>query len=456
MLFKLELFNDYKIDIVDKTFEGILVMKIIDKISEYSILLIGTYLPPEQSKWGRDASGFFTQIMTFIYQYAEFDGIYICGDVNSRLGNKQDFVPEIDISVKPRKIIDKTSNSHGTVLHEFLLDSKMCFANGRITPENDNYTYVATTGLSVVDYFMMPIDLLEQCVSFHVYTARSLINKFCNIRNMDIDIPGKIPDHSVLQLKIYTGYSTHAQNSESDINANESNEKQEGNDKEFLKRYYLRYNVRNIKNDFMQSEVCRQAILLNIDKILESRALQSDIDKMCDDFCNSYYDEMGKCFKIRNIYPQSKKRLKRSVKPFWNDNLQNLWKVLCKNENEFIKAKGNHRNLARHNFKTAQKEFDKMYRKNERAYQYQKQIEIEEINTNDPNKFWETLKNLGPRKRNVIPFEIYNEDGNLTSTHNEVLNKWKSDFDQLYSFNPESEEFDDDFYNWCIMNSEIN
>ncbi len=73
--------------------------------------------------------------------------------MNSRFGNKDDFVANID-QISKRKIIDFNINPHGEVFLDFLLESKMSVINSRVCPENDNFTCVHTTGSSVVDYNM--------------------------------------------------------------------------------------------------------------------------------------------------------------------------------------------------------------------------------------------------------------------------------------------------------------
>ncbi len=38
---------------------------------------------------------------------------------------------------------------------------------------------------------------------------------------------------------------------------------------------------------------------------------------------------------------------------------------------------------------------------------------IDNLSTSDPKKFWETLKNLGPRKATNIPLEVVDEEGRI-------------------------------------------
>ncbi len=111
-----------------------------------------------------------------IYKIAKYDAVYILGDVNSRIGDKIDFVSSID-HIKNRHVIDNTTNSYGEVFLDFLLESKMCVINGRICPENKLFTRVHTTCSSVVDYICIFHDNLDNCKYFNVHLMRSLLDK---------------------------------------------------------------------------------------------------------------------------------------------------------------------------------------------------------------------------------------------------------------------------------------
>ena len=60
---------------------------------------------------------------------------------------------------------------------------------------------------------------------------------------------------------------------------------------------------------------------------------------------------------------------------------------------------------------------------------------IEKLQTENPRVFWQQLRRLGPNKRNSIPMEIYNESNQIIYDTNLVLNKWKTDFENLYADN---------------------
>ncbi len=114
---------------------------------------------------------------------------------NSKMGNKQDAISEID-NVCERKAIDLGINRHGTVLNEFLLDGKLCTVNGRLCVENDNFTFIDPQGRSVVDYFIVPVENMGRCKSFSVNTARDMIDLNCNISEEVYNIPGIPVSHN--------------------------------------------------------------------------------------------------------------------------------------------------------------------------------------------------------------------------------------------------------------------
>ncbi len=137
-------------------------IKFIHKYSEYSLLLVAGYLPPEGSAWGRDAVGFYANVLRTVYLYnSECDAIYFSGDLNSRFGLDLDFLPGID-DICSRTIIDKSKNKHGVKLLNFLLKSKMIVYNARLTTQFDNCTFIdLAKGSSVVEYFIVLINVLN-------------------------------------------------------------------------------------------------------------------------------------------------------------------------------------------------------------------------------------------------------------------------------------------------------
>ncbi len=73
------------------------------------------------------------------------------------------------------------------------------------------------------------------------------------------------------------------------------------------------------------------------------------------------------------------------------------------------------------------------------------QDRIENICTENPTQFWNYVKKLGPQFNSKIPEEVYDEHGNIKTDLDEVLKKWKSDYENLYKTTDNN--FDDNFYN---------
>ena len=60
-------FNVSVFMVLDKYYDGILGISLISNETDYSIAIFSTYLPPQTSTRGRDATGFYTFIRRNIY-----------------------------------------------------------------------------------------------------------------------------------------------------------------------------------------------------------------------------------------------------------------------------------------------------------------------------------------------------------------------------------------------------
>ena len=112
ILVKDDIFNIFKVVITDKCYEGILCISLTHKHSDFDITVIVTYLPPENSVWGRDSSSFFSHLLSLVYSSVDSDIIVICGDFNARISNLDNYKPDID-DITRRISIDNVINEHG-------------------------------------------------------------------------------------------------------------------------------------------------------------------------------------------------------------------------------------------------------------------------------------------------------------------------------------------------------
>ena len=167
------------------------------------------------------------------------------------------------------------SNQHGVALVEFLLESKMCILNGRINPQNDDFTCVSTKGRSVVDYVIVPQSFLKKYIDFRVTLTNDVIereqlnNFLCN--------RCRVPDHSLLQTVIDIGVSR------------ELHLHQKCKEQSIPKRKFDR---KKIPSDFMSNENDRQTLLRLIESIEMCRKQQGEVDAVYDRLVGLLHDKM--------------------------------------------------------------------------------------------------------------------------------------------------------------------
>ncbi len=145
--------------------DGIIGLSFEHRKSDYCFVTFSCYLPPELSPWGGDASSFICHLLSQVYLCSEMDVIFICRDLNARIGGLNDFIPDID-RITHQTALDDQVNRHGETLLKVLKDSKMCVVCGRICPLDDNFTSVSSKGKALVDYIITPFDCLENCFVF--------------------------------------------------------------------------------------------------------------------------------------------------------------------------------------------------------------------------------------------------------------------------------------------------
>ena len=283
----------------------------------------------------------------------------------------------------------------------------------------------------------MPHDVIKDCMSFKVRTARSIIQ--------DGNLAGllgercKAPDHSALIVEFRTSH-IHTDNNETDSDNVCDNK---------------RYKLRSIPYDFMSSDISRLALQAVITKIESARETQSEIDNIYATLCDAIITEMDNCIPLCDTSKRTRKRHK-TQKPYWNDELMNLWSVMHAKEKIFLNFTGRShtKTQLRLEFLASQKDFDKALRRYERAYKRTLCDNIENMSAENPNEFWEKIKHLGPRKCSEIPMETYDQDGNIITDETFVLNQWKTDFENLYK-NDDGNSFDTQFHNDALSHKQF-
>ena len=118
------------------------------------------------------------------------------------------------------------------------------------------------------------------------------------------------------------------------------------------------------ENFFMTDEVHAQ-VMQTITKIEEAQSTQLEIDQLWSEIKNLFSQELNKipCLPTSNNKKQN--RLFRKSQPFWNPDLEELWKSTCRMEKNFVtfKVKSNNdlqtKSQLRLDYKNAQQIFDR-------------------------------------------------------------------------------------------------
>jgi hypothetical protein len=147
--------------------------------------------------------------------------------------------------------------------------------------------------------------------------------------------------------------------------------------------------------------------------------------------------------------PSKKLRsLKRKNVDYWNDNLEHGWKNVCKAQKAWLIC----RNSAiskklKSVFLQIRRDFDRQLKKARRKHQYSKQQKLIDACDNDPNTFWKIIDKIGiaSDRKHHIPMEV-EENGEVISGTQEVLNRWKKDYQEVYD-NVGNGNFDNEHLN---------
>ena len=164
------------------------------------------YLPTSNSSRGDISHDFFDSLKTMVYKYHCEGDFFICGDFNARCGNTQD-TKNSTAEIPNRLTIDHSSNAAGKLLLDFLESADMCMLNGRFGDTSNRYTSFSPLGMSLVDYCLVPIELLNNFSQFTVQPIPELVDQ------LKIQVGSTLPDHSILtwnlSLKLTTKPTPH-------------------------------------------------------------------------------------------------------------------------------------------------------------------------------------------------------------------------------------------------------
>ena len=196
VLVRNELLKCFRAEVVNKSVEGVIILQLQHMITDHSVAIIVTYVPPENSSRGRQSNVIFSHLVSQLYLLSEeCDTLIMGGDCNARIGQMNDCISDVDV-LPVREVIDHDKNSQGEEFIDFLHDVKCCVLNGRFSTGKNNFMCISGNGRSVVDYIAVPHYCIDSCSDFTVHTVTELIDKF-GLHAL-IGPRCKPPDHSLL------------------------------------------------------------------------------------------------------------------------------------------------------------------------------------------------------------------------------------------------------------------
>jgi hypothetical protein len=418
-LVKEKLLDIFNIRVLDDSCEGILWIVLNNKYTSFCLKACVCYLPPENSPRAVNAAAFFDNLLTGIYEQQN-DPLFICGDLNSRCGDILDFIAGID-EVPHRDVIDFTKNKYGEPFCEFLRNGNCCMLNGRNYITND-FTCIRPQGSSVVDYCVVPYEMLHMFKNFEVTKSSDLITKAGLIGS--VDVSRGVPDHSVLTWSMAIDNGPWASPAIHSYNGTDT-----------TAQTFTKYDLSDIPDTFMSNEDILLALETAITTLECSSTVQNEIDSVYVEFCETVRAEMSKSLRSKRVVISSdiNNRKRRIRKPWWNDYLSKLWNDVCYREREWLNARGVARAERKCELRKARKLFSKCVQRSKRQHWKRCQIELMEAVDSCPQSIWKKIGKIGvgAERHKSIPMQVVLENGDVSNDRSIVLDKWKRDFSTL-------------------------
>ena len=91
-------------------------------------------------------------------------------------------------------------------------------------------------------------------------------------------------------------------------------------------------NIKKMPADFFMSNEIRAKVFDTINKIERSQATRYEINKLWSEIKNLFLRELDKLPSMPVSFNKKQKKLFRKSQPFWNGDLETLWKTACQVE----------------------------------------------------------------------------------------------------------------------------
>ena len=326
--------------------------------------------------------------------YSNLGAVYIFGDFNSRVGQKNDCIKhdkinlcmdDIDYtpdSTSSRASIDVRHNNHGIKLLDLCIATGLRIVNGRLGNSN-NYTFLSHNGCSVIDYL-----LTCDC-------------NFAQIINFTIGSLTKWSDHAPLlfSLQCNNVISVDSSFTETKFKWNEQ-----------LRDQFRSGVIANLSNfnEIVNNTNCTDR--LSVDSML------SDFTNILQEIANPLFSK--KCFYKESTYFYECKRFDTE----WFDTECKIYRDIYINAlNSFNNEKSE---LNRINLCECKSHYKQIIRKKKNANFKKQMRELERMKNSQPKDFWKHFKSFSSKNSGNITLNDFrdyfmNLGGNLFHCVNE-------------------------------------
>ena len=130
-------------------------------------------------------------------------------------------------------------------------------------------------------------------------------------------------------------------------------------------------------------------------------------------------------------------RPKSKCKPYWCDELQSAWDQVRVKERAWLRSMGNQseKRRLRSAYVQERETFDILNRRSKRKYQCAEHDRLKELfNDQETRNFWKYIGKIGMQndRKPCIPMEIVDSNGHVSTQTEEVLSRWKADYEHLF------------------------
>ena len=121
-------------------------------------------------------------------------------------------------------------------------------------------------------------------------------------------------------------------------------------------------------------------------------------------------------------------------RPYWNNNLKELWKIAFDAERKYLHYKGRQsvKNELRNVFARRRENFDRSLRRAEREYRAKQRDELCSLRNQDPRLSWERVKQMAPGGKKEKVDSVRKNDGTLFSDTGDICEAFKHTFSDIY------------------------